>query len=292
MDDQPRFASWTSPREDYTVASITADNEIPSFSARSLEDYLACQRRYQLTFIEKLKWPGAVSEPMSVYEAHLKAGQDFHRLVQRHQSGIPMDSLEPDDPLLARWWHSYLNHFPGDFPIRRMPELQISGHLDGFRLSARFDLLAFDERSAVIVDWKTSSYRPKRDTLRKKMQSRIYPLLMAITGKTLTGNSYSDEQISLIYWFTETPESPEVFRFSAKQMADDRDFLLSLMTEISRRDPGIPWPLTTDQKKCAYCTFRSFCDRGGPAGSVDEMDETVDDALYLIDLDTLDEIAY
>ncbi len=30
------------------------------------------------------------------------------------------------------------------------------------------------------------------------------------------------------------------------------------------------FPLTDDERKCAYCTYRSFCDRGGKAGTTSE----------------------
>ena len=35
--------------------------------------------------------------------------------------------------------------------------------------------------------------------------------------------------------------------------------------------------LTSDHKRCRYCTYRSYCDRGVQAGSMEEMETDLDD---------------
>lgn len=262
------------------------------FSAKSLEDYLTCPRRFQLIYLEQLQWPATPTEPLIEYERRLKAGQDFHRLVQRHLLGIDPISLRPEDPALARWWEAYLSHGPTNLPKIRKPEVQVSAPLAGQRITARYDLLAYDQTGkAVIVDWKTSRYQPGRDRLAVKMQTRIYPFLLALAGPSLTGRDIPPEDISLIYWFAEKPDKPEVFQYGREQYTADRVYLSKLINEIMGRDRDPIWELTTNEKACLYCPYRSLCDRGVKAGELDSFEWDVQEAIDL-DLDRFDEIAY
>jgi hypothetical protein len=61
-----------------------------------------------------------------------------------------------------------------------------------------------------------------------------------------------------------------------------------LVAEIEGRGEEI-WPLTDDERKCRFCTYRSLCERGIAAG-VAELDEV--EAELDVDLSNIDEIAY
>ena len=69
-----------------------ADSSLPdrfTFSQSSLQDYTDCPRRFQLRYIEQLKWPAVESEPVLDNERRQQEGQLFHRLVQQHRIGLP-----------------------------------------------------------------------------------------------------------------------------------------------------------------------------------------------------------
>ena len=42
------------------------------FSQSSLQDYVDCARRFELRYIDELRWPAVVAEPSETHEAHMQ----------------------------------------------------------------------------------------------------------------------------------------------------------------------------------------------------------------------------
>ena len=103
-----------------------------------------------------------------------------------------------------------------------------------------------------------------------RMQTRVYRSLLIQAGKYLNGGEpFLPEQVEMIYWFSEFPDSPAHFPYNTTQYKHDWESLTSLTTEISNHRH---FPLTEDTKKCAFCTYRSYCSRGEKAGFADDLD--------------------
>ena len=51
------------------------------FSQGSLQDYVDCQRRFQLRYVERQAWPAVEAEPFLEREEHSEQGRRFHRLI-------------------------------------------------------------------------------------------------------------------------------------------------------------------------------------------------------------------
>jgi hypothetical protein len=66
------------------------------------------------------------------------------------------------------------------------------------------------------------------------------------------------------------PDQPISFPYSALQFERDRKNIALLIDQI---DADIEFPLTGDEKKCGYCSYRSYCDRGVSAGISNEENE-------------------
>ncbi|GAP15022.1 PD-(D/E)XK nuclease superfamily [Longilinea arvoryzae] len=250
-----------------------------SFSQNNLQDYLDCPRRFQLRYLERMAWPAVQSEPILEQEHHMQLGESFHQLVQQHQLGLPTEVLETtagSDPDLLDWWQAYLQNLPQDLPPVRKIEYTLSAPFAGFRLLAKYDLLAIEPgRQILIVDWKTSRRRPSTARLRERVQSRLYPFLVVLAGAHLNGGiRWQPEQVELIYWFTAEPHKPLHLPYSAAQYAEDEK-LLSAYIDAIRRSADQVMTLTGDiEHQCRLCNFRSFCKRGDRAGEWDE--ETAD----------------
>ena len=264
------------------------------FSQNNLQDYVDCPRRFQLRYVVGQRWPAIESEPLLEYEHLLEQGEHFHLLVQRHILGIPAERLMPDKPLLAQWWENYLNSPPPDLPTgKRLPELQLSTPIDEQRLMAKFDLVALDPgERAVIVDWKTGQRRPGR-WLDRRLQSRVYPYVLVEAGTHLFGGPITPERVSMVYWFAEAPNNPEILRYTAEQHAVNHDSLRRLIEEIIRRGDE-EWDKTETLDHCKYCVYRSLCDRGVRAGALEEVGlEALDwKKDFDFDLDSVEEIAF
>lgn len=268
------------------------------FSQGNLQDYVDCPRRFQLRYILQRAWPAAQAEPLAEVEHHMEMGQAFHRLVHQHVLGIPADVLTHTitDPDLGRWWHNYLTTPPPDLPTAlRRAEVVLSAPLGGYRLIAKYDLIAMSPgERAVIVDWKTSHRHPTRSALERRLQTRLYRYLLVEAGTPLNeGRPIGPEQVEMIYWFADSPAQPEHFPYDTAQFMADGEYLSDLIAEIERGDEEV-WPLTTNERRCRFCHYRSLCERGVSAAPLDEFngEQTAPPVDLDIDLEQIAEIAF
>ncbi len=215
------------------------------FSQGSLQDFADCRRRFQLRYLLRQSWPAVPSEPVLELERTMQQGARFHRMVQQHLLGLPVERLTPmaqeDD--LSRWWQNYL-HFsqggglealtgPG---ARRYPEITLSAPLGAYRLLAKLDLLAVTPQGrALILDWKTARKRPRRQWLADRLQTRVYPFVLVQAGATLNGGTpFLPEQVEMVYWFADFPDQPERFPYSASAYQADQDYLAEMVATVQR----------------------------------------------------------
>ncbi len=271
------------------------------FSQASLADYLDCPRRFQLRYLLEQAWPAVESEPLLERERLAELGRRFHKLIQQHVEGLSAETLAESigEPELARWWRSYLDSLATtlrDLPKRRRAEVAMSIPIKSYRLAAHFDLLAVDDDRAVIVDWKTEQRQPAHEQLLQRVQTRVYRYVLTEAQQRPPGT------VSMIYWFAQYPDQPVTLPYDAAQHADDHQYLGKLIEEIENlaRDsgelvrapsPGSEWPKTPDERKCAYCVYRSLCNRGVRAGIGDPEEEDFD-LVARINIDQIDAIEY
>lgn len=245
------------------------------FSQQKLQDYLDCPQRFELRYLEQVAWPALLAEPARELERHLLLGSRFHQMVHRHRIGIPVETLERaiTDPLLGEWWRSYLNGQPEDLPRLQFPEFTLTATLSGVRFVAKFDLLAVEPgKNAVIVDWKTGKFRPRRARIETRMQTRLYPLILVEAGAHLNGGSVDPDQVGMLYWYTASPHQPERFSYSKSAFHAGRSEVLDLIGQIDSIPAG-SFRRATDERTCAYCNYRSLCKRGVKATAWQEAED-------------------
>lgn len=268
------------------------------FNQSNLQDYADCARRFQLRYIDQLRWPAAEAEPIAERERHLKLGQDFHQAIHQHIIGIPQDMISTvlNDPQLVAWWGQYLQspynpqHESTIIPERHYPEITLAATIAGFRVIAKLDLLALEPgKKALILDWKSAERRPSRMSLEKRWQTLVYRYLLVEAGAEFNdGQPIAPEQVEMIYWFTAAPDAPEHFAYDAQQHESTRQTLSAVITEIANRQT---FDLTTDTRLCRFCVYRSLCERGVQPGNVVELDVEIEE-LDMLDFDfSFDQVA-
>ncbi len=297
------------------------------FSQASLSDYLDCPRRFQLRYLLEQAWPAVESEPLLERERLAELGRRFHRLIQQHIEGLSLEALTASisEPELVRWWQSYLdslNTTLSELPDQRRAEVALSipfaspslrgaqsatkqspdqstetasqaalAVTGGYRLTAHFDLIASDDDRAVIVDWKTEHRLPTREQLLQRVQTRVYRYVLTMAQQRPPGT------VSMIYWFAQYPDQPVTLPYDAAQHAADHKFLIDLITEIENRardsqlSQSPEWDKTPNERLCAYCVYRSLCNRGVHAGTSDP-DEEDFDLVARINIEQIDAIEY
>jgi len=268
------------------------------FTQSNLQDYIACPRRFELRYIEQRRWPALQSEPVLEQERQMLMGQRFHRMVQQFCLGIPADyaQLAAGEYELVDWWDQFVQSDPlASLPAVRYPEHSLSAQLEGYRITAKYDLLAVDPgNTLVIIDWKTG-HAQQPAALKKRVQSRLYPYLLVEAGAYLNnGAAVQPEQVRMMYWFAADPKNPVVFAYQQESYLADREYIAGLIAEIKASLPG-KFLLTLDERTCLFCVYRSLCGRGEKAGDWHEMEEEYDGGyppLIDIDLDQIGEIAF
>ncbi|MGA2489824.1 MAG: PD-(D/E)XK nuclease family protein [Anaerolineales bacterium] len=245
-------------------------SELPpsfTFSQSSLQNYFDCPRRFQLRYIERLAWPSVETEPVLENERRQQEGQLFHHMVQQHLVGLPVEKLTrlASTPDLLRWWKNYLNHDFNFSGYAQYTELTVAAPVGTHRLLAKYDLIAISPiQKALIIDWKTTHKRPRDEWIAVRMQTRLYRALLVQAGAYLNrGTPIQPEQVEMIYWYADFPSEPASFSYNPAQYKHDWDDLTGMINEIGHHRH---FPLTEDEKKCTYCPFRSYCNRGRKAG--------------------------
>ena len=244
-----------------------------SFSQANLQDFVDCEYRFFLRYVRKLEWPAVESEPARIQEEKIQAGHQFHRLVQQYFSGINAQVLEETitDPDLEFWWRSFITLGLKDTPGIKFAEKLISVPFCNFRLLAKYDFLLLDESGQVtIYDWKTTRVKPDRIDLLQKVQSQVYPLVLSIGFQGLPGfHLKSIDDIQMVYWFPQFPFDSIHLPYSAEQYEHDFQNLSDLVNTILEK-PEDQFHKTEETRHCAYCRFRSLCERGVAAGDAED----------------------
>ncbi len=265
-----------------------------AFAQGSLQDALDCRRRFELRYIKRLRYPAVEAEPALDFEARTRQGSRFHKLVQQGLLGVPSDLLGEslhDDVELAAWWGAFLKHGMAGLPEGRHGEITLQTHLAGRRLIAKYDLLALERGGdAVIVDWKTWRNVPSRQRLQNRMQTILYRYVLARAGDHLYGGPIPPERIRMIYCFVAQEGERVTLEYTAEQMRADEAQLREMIEEIDRAQS---FPLTENERRCRYCTYRSLCERGG-AGQVDmlDIDDELEEEDFELDFDQIAEIEF
>lgn len=266
---------------------------ISLLSQSSLQDYVDCALRFKLRYLDRLSYPAVESEPALENEKHQHEGEYFHRLVQQHLIGISEEQVSKlaNTPNLERWWANWRDFKKQQDLGKTYSEVTLSAPLGKYRLLAKYDLISVKDGTAQIYDWKTYRKRPRTEWLAARMQTRVYRAVLIQAGAHLNnGQPFEPEQVEMIYWFGDFPNDPARFEYTSAQYKRDWDMLLQLAEEV---ESAASYPQTDDRQKCAFCTYRSYCERGIKAGDWHEAEtEMQAEELFDVNFEQIGEIAF
>jgi hypothetical protein len=254
------------------------------FNQGNLQDYMDCQRRFQLRHMLHQAWPAIEVEPFLEFERISELGSRFHKIVRQQLSGVPESSIDlsvSEDEVLQDWWENY-KHSINDGILKQIQQVGnklyveqiLTIPLGKFRLIAKYDLLVIQpDGKILIIDWKTSKNRPKQKWLENRLQTHVYPFVFSLAAASINDNNPIDPgKIEMLYWFSNQPEKPERFYYNNAALNADAGYLSNLTTEISQKTEA-DFQLTFDEKHCLFCTYRSLCDRGVKPGDLHQLEE-------------------
>ena len=230
-----------------------------TFSRAKLADYLACQRRFQLRYLQQRAWP--VAPLAGRAEEARNLGQRFHLRLQRHFLDMPLAEEVGDNPQLRAWWRRFVDQGPALPAGQRFAEYSLTVPIGRSQLTGRFDLLILGDAGATIFDWKTDARPRPAEVLSQDLQSRLY-LALAVEGSGALGEPISADQVRLTYWFVNDPTATVTIPYSQAQHERNWTGLRNLVAEIeSQPATQEAWPLTDDLAQCERCAYQAYCGR-------------------------------
>lgn len=271
------------------------------FSQSNLQDYVDCPYRFYLRYILRTKWPALIVDDALEFEKRGQTGARFHRLIQQYLLGVPearlteLAAADPE-PDVARWWDDFLTAIPPLLEGERHVEMTSGASLLGQRLVAKYDLvLSRPDGTLAIYDWKTSARKIRKDWLLERVQTRLYRMLLTLSGAALSSNAeISPEQIEMNYWFAPHPDARVTLPYTQEAFEADHAYFSDLTGQIRSR-PADAFTRTNDLSKCRFCVYRSHCDRGAAAGDLADLDDfsmEPDQAEPELDFDQIAEIEF
>ena len=276
------------------------------FSQSKLQDYVDCQRRFQLRHILHQSWPAVEVEPYLENERLIDQGARFHKIVRQYLIGVSEAQISPsiaDDIVMQLWWSNFLHSirdgilgFIYEQGNQRVEEITLSIPACNFRLIAKYDLLIIRSNGKlIIIDWKTSRVHPKRRWQADRIQTHVYPYVLTSAASSFIGGNPPDpSQIEMIYWYANQPEKLERFTYNKSTRQEDARYLGNLFATINSKSEAV-FPLTPDVKRCLFCTYRSLCNRGEKPGDMQHLEEWLEPGSpdeVGIDFDQIGEIEF
>ncbi len=220
-----------------------------------------CPRLFQHAYLDQL------SSPTSLEQQERQIwGSRFHLLMQQRELGLPIESLVEEDTQMQGWMKAFAGAAP---EISTPPSSQLfreSEHcrtlkVQDYLLTVVYDLLIADERRAQILDWKTYPKPQNRRWLEQNWQTLLYLYVLVETS------DYLPEQISMTYWFVQSPKEPQSLKFAYdaaqhKQTGQKLNLLLSQLSDWRQRyQAGEPFPQVGEGSVCDSCQFAVRCER-------------------------------
>ena len=124
------------------------------------------------------------------------------------------------------------------------------------------------------------------------MQTLVYRYLLARAGSHLDIGHIEADSIEMVYWYLAEPEKSIRFSYDQEQCNKDEASLVEIIEEIDSL-PEDGFTLTDSRNQCAYCSYRSLCERGERAGrQVDADDEAIADGELELDWEQIVELEF
>ena len=277
------------------------------FSASSLQDYVDCPRRFQLRYLQHCDWPAVETEPVALTERHMERGRDFHRLAHQRQLGISDDLLTAvaENAGLGDWWTDFLASGPAGLPPVRRAEFALTIPLAGYRLGAKYDLVAAGpgragDRGLEDQHQAAAGARPWSCACRRASTPSCWPGPAAIwlawpPARRASGGQRRrgprGHRDGLLVHRLPTPAGG--LPLLRGQPAGGRGLPDAGSSPRSPQAPPARCSPAADERRCRFCVYRSLCERQvDPASYDDDEADPTEAAEIALDMEQIAEIVY
>ncbi|MEO0561811.1 MAG: PD-(D/E)XK nuclease family protein [Chloroflexota bacterium] len=273
--------------------TIATEQKLPDdfvFSQSSLGSWERCRRLFLYRHIEGRAYPAPETADMLDFEQYRQRGERFHQSVHQYLSGVDPDRIAarlPDEQL-QRWWGAFQAGALVGVPEKRYAETTLTATVAGYRLLAKYDLIAVDpaEKRIVIMDWKTTTREPNAAFMAKDVQTAVYRYLAVEAGAYyLDWSPVVPEQVEMVYWYPNFPGQAVRLPYDTAQHASDGARLTRLIEAASGATNYPRVDETQKDRVCRFCVYRNLCWDDVTAGPLAELEGAEETAAADFDFD-------
>jgi hypothetical protein len=142
------------------------------------------------------------------YELLTQLSQRFHQMTRQYFTGIPGEHISDmsQENKLGNWWMDFIHNqsetrelgFILKEGTLNYPDIVIFSSLGNYRIYANFNLISVTkDHRFFIVDWKTSQKKPSNLWLNNRIQTKIYPYLLADEAALSIGKTIDQKTLKL-----------------------------------------------------------------------------------------------
>ncbi len=220
--------------------------------------YERCKRFYYLRYIEKLAWP--VDNKTG---EEIQRGSDFHLLARQLIMGLDHAELifPSDDEKMVRWIDNFCRKLPLWQFDRIYAEKEVTALCSNVLWLGMFDALAVKDDHLTIFDWKTTGHPASAADYIKSPQTKLYRFLAKTCAPRLLEaglHGLPAENIEMIYWFPEHPETEIRLPYSESAFREDLTWLQLKAAEMNFTDAE-HYPRNTENRGCRFCNYETYC---------------------------------
>ncbi len=227
------------------------------FSASALSTYDSCKLKFKKRYLEGLYWPSSWNFTAEKRE-QIKRGENFHLLAERYYSRGQLERKELI-PELKQQLAALVEFRPFNKTDQFFPEQELRFNDGKIKLLAKYDLVYKTKQQVIIYDWKTGGNKPKLNYWQNSIQTLIYRyLLVKASGENTFIANLDCEDITLIYWNPNFPNSYQPLNYSQAQYERDEVRINNLLNEILTLAKD-EFYATKNLEECQYCEYRPIC---------------------------------
>jgi PD-(D/E)XK nuclease superfamily len=222
-----------------------------------------CPRQFQHQILEQL----SLSNLDLDLDDRLRAGSEFHQIMQQRSLQLPIEVLLATDAQLTTWFRAFETAEPALFTQSRPTDFAESEQVRtltklGYTLVVVYDCVILDPEFALILDWKTYGKPHQTQALLESWQSRLYPYVLSQTSH------YAADHIEMRYWFFQPDGTAQPLRlpYSRDQAEATDRRLTDLLTQLTHwlkayTEEATPFPQTDRLETCDRCPHAIRCGR-------------------------------
>lgn len=226
------------------------------FSQNSINTYKSCPLKFKYKYIDKINWRKDDIGSREYYES-LQVGSEFHLICERYFSNIPLGINEETNPKFIKWIEKIKKLLPMTLEDESiyLPEYEIRYNLNGYIITAKYDLIVIKNNKIEIWDWKTENRKVDYKNAQNRIQTIVYMYLAKEVIPNLYNIDMKFEDLAMKYYQPEFEDEPISILYSEEIHNSYKDRINQYIKMIK----DVKSYNIKNENHCKFCEFNKLC---------------------------------